>query len=395
MKAALSLATLLYLAPAALAANFTLVKQYAGQDFFNDWDFTDNFDNTTNGDINYVPQSTQPQLAYIDSNQRAIIKVDNTSVVAYPNKRNSIRINSKDFYEAGTVWVFDAVHLPYGCAVWPSFWTKGADWPRQGEIDIVEGINTQTSNQMALHTFNGCNAASGTNQKGKVGTTNCNDTTGAGCTVTETTDNSYGASFASAGGGVWAAQFDATGIYIWFWNRASVPTSITTATDSIDISQWGAPSAAYPSSSCDIGKFFGAQQMVIDITLCGDWAGVPSLYQPVCGGDGAADGCYRNSVINAGSPNFDNAYFEINYIKAFGVNSSVITNFAGAVGSSTSNSPSGGSSGSGGAQTTSAGGSTQTGSGDGSGAFKLNLSGGAIWGVLGAGVLALLSGLML
>lgn len=40
-----------------------------------------------------------------------------------------------------------------------------------------------TNNQMALHTFNGCNAASGTNQLGKAGTTNCNDTAGAGCTV--------------------------------------------------------------------------------------------------------------------------------------------------------------------------------------------------------------------
>lgn len=30
---------------------------------------------------------------------------------------------------------------------------------------------------------------------------------------------------------------------------------------------------------------------MVDITLCGDWAGVPSLYQPVCGGDGQADGC--------------------------------------------------------------------------------------------------------
>ncbi|KAK7688793.1 hypothetical protein QCA50_008333 [Cerrena zonata] len=331
MKAALSLATLLSIAPAALAANLTLVKQYAGSSFFDAWDFVDNFDNTTNGDVQFVPQSNSPSLAFVDSNQRAIVKVDNTTSVDYPNKRNSIKITSKDYYEAGTVWVFDAVHLPYGCSVWPAFWTKGQDWPRQGEIDIVEGINTMTNNQMALHTFNGCNAATGTNQLGKTGTTNCNDTAGAGCTVAETADNSFGASFASNGGGVWATQFDASGIFIWFWGRSNVPASISTATDSIDISSWGAPSASYPSSACDIGSFFGPQQLVIDITLCGDWAGVPSIYQPVCGGDGAADGCYRNSVINAGSPNYDNAYFEINYIKAFGVNSSVLTSGSGSI----------------------------------------------------------------
>lgn len=55
--------------------------------------------------------------------------------------------------------------------------------------------------------------------------------------------------------------------------RANVPATITQATSSstIDISTWGNPSAAYPSSSCNIGQFFGAQKLVLDITLCGDW----------------------------------------------------------------------------------------------------------------------------
>lgn len=50
-----------------------------------------------------------------------------------------------------------------------------------------------------------------------------------------------------------------------------MPSSVSSATNSIDVSSWGAPSAAYPSSSCDIGNYFTAQQLVIDITLCGDW----------------------------------------------------------------------------------------------------------------------------
>ena len=62
---------------------------------------------------------------------------------------------------------------------------------------------------------------------------------------------------------------------IWYWDRASVPASVTTATDSIDISSWGAPSAAWPATSCNIPQFFGAQQLVIDITLCGDWCVSP------------------------------------------------------------------------------------------------------------------------
>lgn len=329
MKSALSIATLLSILPASFAANFTLVQSYQGSEFFSGWDFTNNFDNTTNGDVEFVDptlNSSYSNLAFVDSSGHAIIKVDNTTFVPYPDKRDSIKITSKQFYGPGTVWIFDANHMPYGCAVWPSFWTKGLNWPAQGEIDIVEGINLMQNNQMALHTFSGCSAASGTDQTGTAGTTNCNSTGDAGCTVSENAPNSFGAGFASAGGGVWATQFDVSGIYIWFWTRATVPASITTATDSLDISSWGPPSAAYPASGCDISSFFGAQQLVIDITLCGDWAGVPSIYVPQCGGNvSQANTCYVTSVINAGSPNFDQAYFDINYIKAFGVNSSVVS----------------------------------------------------------------------
>ena len=45
-----------------------------------------------------------------------------------------IRITSKDSYDYGSLWVFDASHMPYGCSVWPAFWTKGPLWPDDGEI---------------------------------------------------------------------------------------------------------------------------------------------------------------------------------------------------------------------------------------------------------------------
>lgn len=89
-----------------------------------------------------------------------------------------------------------------------------------------------TYNQMALHTREGCLASFGPDQTGKAGPNNCNATSG--CTVVssetyqtrghhtdqhvgllpqiENTPNSFGKSFSDNGGGVFAAQYDVSGI---------------------------------------------------------------------------------------------------------------------------------------------------------------------------------------
>lgn len=130
----------------------------------------------------------------------------------------------------GTLWVFDAgeyfrpnfttrnrlamaVHMPYGCSVWPSFWTKAADnWPYTGEIDIIEYINLMQANQMAIHSDFACTVPENqqTLQSGRpLITHNCTDEPG--CTVRETKPDSIGPAFNSKGGGVYAAQFDVSG----------------------------------------------------------------------------------------------------------------------------------------------------------------------------------------
>jgi hypothetical protein len=95
-------------------------------------------------------------LTYINDASNAIIRVDNTTL-AYNQKRDTIRLTSSDTYPVGSVWVLDAVHLPYGCSVWPAFWSEDTSvtWPMGGEIDTFEGVNNQLDNQMALHTEDG------------------------------------------------------------------------------------------------------------------------------------------------------------------------------------------------------------------------------------------------
>ena len=67
------------------------------------------------------------------------------------------------------------------------------------------------ANQMAIHTTPGCTQNGSSPELGSFGsTTDCS--TASGCTVLETSANSYLAPFATAGGGVWATQFEADGI---------------------------------------------------------------------------------------------------------------------------------------------------------------------------------------
>ncbi|ESK90838.1 glycoside hydrolase family 16 protein [Moniliophthora roreri MCA 2997] len=298
---------------------YDLVRDYSGPTFFDGWDFFGNWDNLTLGDVWWLNEAdafTQ-QLAYVNAAGNAILKVDNRSNVPFNEKRNTVRLESKDTYALGSLWIIDLRHIPYGCSVWPAFWTVGPTWPDDGEIDIIEGINMMGYNQIALHSLPGCFKSDPPTQLGRTLVHDCS--TPSGCTVQELQPNSFGPGFAAAGGGVWATQFDVSGIYMWFWSRPNVPASIiqSDTSSSIDLSQWGSPTASYPSNSCDITRFFSPQKLVLDITLCGVWAGEPKNYLPMCADQGPTKTCYADNVVGPGSPRYDNAYFEISYVRAY------------------------------------------------------------------------------
>ncbi|BGO91448.1 hypothetical protein NBRC10512_003108 [Rhodotorula toruloides] len=308
-------------APAVQAA-YSLQTAYQGDSFFDGWDFWGNRDNLTNGAVNYVSRSTSSQVAYTNSAGNVVIKVDNSTKLASGVNalRDSVRITTNAAFDVGSLFVMDALHVPYGCSVWPAFWAHARSWPSGGELDIFEGVNLQQTNQVAMHTVAGCYAANSTvnvTATGDMTFNNCDYTVAAnhGCTFQDARNASYGADFAAAGGGIYAAEFSSDAISVWFFPRAEIPADLRSVNGPPDPSSWGIPMAYYPSSACNINQYFAPQQITINIALCGDWAGQPGVFSPTCGTGNCADYILDPS-------HFDTAYFEIASVRIYagGVN---------------------------------------------------------------------------
>ncbi|EIW71075.1 hypothetical protein M231_03526 [Tremella mesenterica] len=303
------------------AATYPLIESWSGNGFMNGFKYpVETYDNTTNGDV-FWATAANTSLIYVTSAGTVVLKVDNTTVVPYNEKRYTPKLLSKTQYAAGTVFVMDLIHMPYGCSVWPALWTQGNDWPKGGEIDIMEGINQQTTNQIALHTNTStCTQSSSTSFSGTAGWNDCSIETNndSGCIVNDTRTDSYGAAFAQAGGGVFIAEFSDDAISVWFLTRSDVPSNLSVSSNSIDTSTLGEAAAIYSSSTCSISNNFSPQTLTIDITLCGAWAGLASVLEQTCPPLSGTATCYTTYVINQDpGTTYANAYFEFNYINIF------------------------------------------------------------------------------
>ncbi|KAH9480242.1 putative glycosidase C21B10.07 [Psilocybe cubensis] len=297
------------------AASYDMVKEYSGKTFFDEWTFYNHFDNLTNGNVQYLSASDafKSKLAFVDpTTNHAIMKVDNTSNVEFNSNRNSVRLQTDVKYSVGSVWIVDMLHVPFGCAVWPAWWSV-ADTREGGEIDTFEGVNLASHSIMGLHTLPGCTQVGQNQSSTIVNSTDCsflaNDNQG--CISTVKSTQSYGSEFAKAGGGVFGTEFAESGISIWFFPRAEVPDVLSSNSSSIDTSSFGQPVGNWPSTQCNSSEFFQPQHLIFVITLCGDLAGRPEIFSQTCPGV-----CYNDHVLGDGS-NFADAYFEVASVRVF------------------------------------------------------------------------------
>jgi len=285
---------------------------YQGSTFFDTWDFFTGPD-PTNGLVDFVNQTTAfaQNLAYVTSDGTVIMQGDNTTTLPAGQNRASVRIQSQKTYTGG-LFILDLNMAPWGCGVWPAFWSLGANvtWPDAGEIDIIEGVHDNVHNQVTWHTLEGCNLTTPGNFTGSpVGQTDCNAliNSNAGCGITDWSRVSYGEQFDAQGGGVYAMKWDEDGIAVWYFYRVSIPQDILD--ERPDPTSWTTPSAQLASDGCDPFKYFNNHQLVFDITFCGDWAGNTYATTPGCTGT-----CPDHLMDPA---NFVNASWSINSLKVY------------------------------------------------------------------------------
>ncbi|KAI5478210.1 glycoside hydrolase family 16 protein [Pseudohyphozyma bogoriensis] len=244
-------------------ASSTDASDCSNTGFFDCFDFFTSAD-PTNGQVTFVSQDTATSDGLIStSSTSAIMMIDSTSNLAAGANRNSVRLTSKKTMSLGSLVIGDFIRMPYGCAVWPVLTREATQ-----EIDIVEGVNIQTNNQMTLHVKDdGCKMDSSAQTAGTASTvdTDCdaNADGNGGCAYIDQSATSYGEGFNKQGGGVFAMSYTTDGISIWAWGRGSIPSNIDDGAP--DMSTWGNPGGTWPSSTC-ANSYFTDQSIIFDMT---------------------------------------------------------------------------------------------------------------------------------
>lgn len=305
-------------ATSTASSPWKLSTSASGSNFFQNWNFWDQAD-PTYGYVQYLSSGDAESNDLISiKGGEAILAVETTQSVTGPRK--SVRIQLPVAMNGGLL-ILDASHMPAGCGTWPAFWTVGPNWPNAGEIDILEGINDNVYNQAALHTAPGCTVNNDFGGSGVLATGNNCDATingNTGCGIRDTRTNSYGAGFNSNGGGVYAMVWDDKGVRIFFFPRGTTPDDIDDGVPNPE--SWGTPTAFWPSSTCNPYQFNKDHDIIINTTLCGQWAS--SAWASA--GNGGGQSCAQSTgfatcedFVRSNGGGFTEAYWSIKSVKLY------------------------------------------------------------------------------
>jgi len=271
----------------AVAKLYERTNSYVGADFFSNWNFFTKPD-PSGGSVRYVNFEEAASAGMVKATPNRVYLGIERGQVLDGESRRSVRIESQTSFNSG-LFVARVDHIPTGCGVWPAFWMYGDDsehaWPTWGEFDIVESVHERNFVMTSLHTREDCDQSQVVQfantrwMKNPLGLDgkNCyiyakGQFANQGCSQFGR-NGSAGREFNAAGGGTFAAEWDpiARHIRTWFWHSGSEPNDLRYHRPDPDT--WGMP---YSYFSLDprvcSADHFQNMRLVIDITLCGDFA---------------------------------------------------------------------------------------------------------------------------
>ncbi|KAF9526028.1 2 beta-glucanase [Crepidotus variabilis] len=292
-------------------ADYKLSDTIVGKGFYDAFNWLA-IPDPTHGRVNYVDQSTaQSQNLTYASGNTFILRANFKDVVSGSSSgRNSVRIESKKRFTYH-VTVYDVRHIPQGCGTWPAIWET--DTRFYGEIDIVEGVNSEPQDAATFWTAPDGNCKQRVKQElddpsSPIILKDCSE----GCAVRPESRKSFGTAFNDNGGGWYAIERSPTFVKLWFWerNNAAVPADVKNGQSSVEPAGWGEPFFDMTNDNCDIDSNLKAHNLIINLTFCGAYAGSPQFENAGC------PGTCQGFVDNTPGA-FDKAYFDIAGIRVY------------------------------------------------------------------------------
>lgn len=327
----------------ALPKTYSLAFRAQGKTFFDGFTFVTNDD--THGAQRYLSKDEAIRSGIASASDRGVMLrlgqvVANVDPIA-PYKRQSVNLHSNFAWSPteGFLVVMKYKHIPYGASIWPAFWLMNSDvvWPAGGEFDIMEYANDETS-KFSFHTDKSCfldqvkmNSCIYGRMVGEAGSTNCKtnyfqNLMGCRPPHIERTGEWYAKT-----PGVIAAVWADSAITVYHIPESRIPVDL--ATDSPRPFTWDEFVIAYlPFSKDSCQDVARPQEVVINIALCGDWAGNTWLKSPLAYATGVTSGCSESLSVpkddccskfaTDNSPGTNDyfqrqGFFDIDYVKVF------------------------------------------------------------------------------
>lgn len=270
-------------------------------------------------------------------------------------RRNSVKVQTRKAWKH-FLGVLRYKHVPFGLGIWPAFWMNGplGTWPNGGELDVLE-YASHDGQKVSMHTgaHNHCQLSPGevtkcgempdSNGMGyncytNYGTKNlgCGPTTFAGQRPPE---------YWSSNPGAMAIEWTDRFIKVFYFDEANIPEDLDVdfpRPESWD-EKWviayfpfAASNEKHPGSCPNPADVLMKQNIIMNIELCGDWAGgkwEPWDQDPFAkewrgkrdrgechrSGKHSANDCCANYLAQSKMNKYleQNAYYDIMYLKIF------------------------------------------------------------------------------